>query len=266
LDPAEDSISTAASRTEQSSSTPLDEGEVTDVITSAETNVTTFAPPDAGLSGESSETTPSHASTASVPDAGEAWPSCAFTLTHSSEPGRIDARASVACLGGEGHEDSGYLRTFDLAAFGITHFRVTELRVGVEAAYAGPEQAGVQTVISRIYSTASDPPAAASLMLLESRAFDVADTQRSTIAIPMTAAMDATSGPYLVAEVFTPRLNGNRFFLGANAASESDESYLRAPACSVPDFAAIDDLGIASDMHLLIHLHGIATGPVCAPE
>jgi hypothetical protein len=199
-------------------------------------------------------------------DAGAPWPSCSYTLTHSSEPERIDELASVACLSSDGHEDAGYVRTFDLVGLGITHFEVSQLRVGVEAAQAGPDQAGVQAVISRIYSTADDPPAAANLTLVESRAFDVADTERATVTIPMQAAVHAATGPYLVAEVFTPRLNGNRLFVGANAASESAPSYLRAPACGVPDFTAIDELGIASDMHLLIHVDGIATGPVCAPR
>lgn len=199
-------------------------------------------------------------------DAGAPWPSCPFTLTHSSDPATIVGFNSIACQVDSAHEDNGYLRSFDLGSFGINRFEVTQMRVGVELAQAGPAQGGVQPVSARIYLAESDPPMSTTMALVREQSFNVSDTSASFITIPLAAIVDDHGGTQLAAELFTPAGNGNSFFIGSNAAGETDQGYVRAPSCSVADFTATGDLGdVAPHMHILIHVDGIATGPVCVP-
>src|SRR5688572_1582052 len=190
------------------------------------------------------------------------FPSCDFTLTQSSDTMTITALNSVSCNSISGHSANEYLRTFDLDALGIVRFDVTQVRVGIEEG-SGPDQ----PLSVRIYSTAVDPPALASLTLVEEESYTLAAMSGATITVPIEATVQGPAGTHLVASLFTPdgQTAGNHLFIGSNTAPETQDGYLLANDCGITEFTAIGNLGFP-DMNILVHVDGTATGPICEED
>ncbi|MCO6438358.1 MAG: hypothetical protein J5J06_14790 [Phycisphaerae bacterium] len=75
------------------------------------------------------------------------------------------------------------------------------------------------------------------------------------------------AGEHVIAEVEAPDGcadvgPGGVFFLGMNRGGETAPSYIRADACSIPDWTALADIG-ANDVSLVLYLSGPVAEPDC---
>ncbi len=171
-----------------------------------------------------------------------------ITLTHSTS--QTPVAGSVACspdMGATTTENS-YWRVYDLNAFGITgDFDVTNVQFGVENATSS----GSTTV--NIYTLAG-PFNTANLTLIGTASFNIADGALFLYNGAVTGT--APAGSMLVVEVSSPDLSGvGAFFIGSNAAGQTDPSYLSSASCGLAqptDFAAIG----FPNIHTIINVSG----------
>ena len=188
--------------------------------------------------------------------------SCPFTLTHSVDTTTITPLNSVSCNSLQGHSDNRYLRIFDLDAFGILKFEVTQMRFGVETAIASM---GSVPVTGRIYSSAESTPRFTQMTLVKEEAMAVTPTSSGvTVTLPIAATVAGPAGTFLAAELFTPNgeTSGKTLYIGSNSGVENAPSYLLAADCGISEFLTMSSIGFP-EMHILIHVDGFATGPVC---
>lgn len=214
---------------------------------------------DDGLGGDCPDTCIAEAG---APDAGVE--SCEATLTQSSDMSAITPINSISCNDNSAHDENSYGRIFSLPALEIDSFSVTQVRIGIEAASSA---GATQPISVRIYRTTAASPSTATLELVASADTSVAPMSGQIITVPIAATVAGGAGASLFAEVYTPDGHGssNLFFVGSNATGQSGPSYIKAGACGVTDWTNIADLNFP-DMHILLHVDGFASGPICAEE
>jgi hypothetical protein len=159
---------------------------------------------------------------------------------------------SVACATPSGHANNRYWRAYDPAEYGITHdFAVCNVQIGVEEASSGSGNG--QPITLNLYSSSQPFPGGfpGSLTLIGTTgSITVADQALTLLDVPVAGTVPA--GTQLVVEVFTPdgQLDGNLFFIGSNAETETHPSYVSAAACSNPTPVTTADAGFP-DMHIV---------------
>lgn len=159
---------------------------------------------------------------------------------------------SVSCNTGGLHADNSYYRVFDLAGdFGITGaFDVTAVQYGIEQATSQT----TQPVDVNLY-TLNGTFTLANLTPIG----DTTDNISSQSGTIFTSLVGGTVPPngILVVEIFTPngQTAGNSFFIGSNAAGQSDPSYLRAADCGVTQPTATGGIGFPN-MHIVMNVIG----------
>ena len=172
-------------------------------------------------------------------------------LTQNMDNNTIMAGNSVSCNNGGVHDDNTYARAFTLADHGInTAYQVNSLRFGVELAQS---TAGEQSVTVRIYdgfTTSGNTMVPGTL--LNSASVMVGNGSSFFVTVPLSGLV---SSGKLVAEVFTPKANGNSFFLGSNNAGNMTSSYIMAPACGITTHTKLSAIGFPND-HKLIAING----------
>jgi uncharacterized repeat protein (TIGR01451 family) len=178
-----------------------------------------------------------------------------ITITHSTSQA-IDVGGSVHCgtTGTPYHTPNGYYRVFDLATdFGITgDFDVTAVQYGIEDAVGNT---GSQPIDVNLY-TLSGPLNTANLTLIGTQTDSVPD-QALTI---FTSMVNGTvpAGEVLVVEVFSPDGRDpvfNSFYVGANAAGQTDPSYLQAADCGISQPTDTAAIGFPN-MHIVMNVIG----------
>jgi hypothetical protein len=186
----------------------------------------------------------------------------ATTLTQNSS-NAITAGNSIACQMGTANRENSYYRRFELAAdHGIqTKFTVSSVTFGIESADDG---AGLGQPLSvRLYAIdAGAPFGSANLTPLASQDITVQDGESGTLrTVPVAAAITDPTTTDLVAEVFVPDGTGpgHSFLIGSNAASQTRDSYLRAPACGISDPIPTSSGGAPPNtMHIVLLVDGEA--------
>ena len=174
-----------------------------------------------------------------------------ITITHSTSQ-VITVGNSVSCNAGGLHTDNSYYRVFDLANdFGIVDtFDVTAVQYGIEQATS----ATTQPIQVRLY-TLNGAFTLANLTAIGNTTDNIS-SQSGTI---YTSLVNGTVPPngILVVEVFSPngQTTNNSFFIGSNAAGQSDPSYLRAADCGLAQPAATGSIGFPN-MHIVINVIG----------
>ncbi|MBK9049686.1 MAG: hypothetical protein IPL78_01825 [Chloroflexi bacterium] len=174
-----------------------------------------------------------------------------ITITHSTSQ-VITVGNSVSCNAGGLHTDNSYYRVFDLANdFGIVDtFDVTAVQYGIEQATS----ATTQPIQVRLY-TLNGAFTLANLTAIGNTTDNIS-SQSGTI---YTSLVNGTVPPngILVVEVFSPngQAANNSFFIGSNAAGQSDPSYLRAADCGLSQPAATGSIGFPN-MHIVINVIG----------
>ena len=174
-----------------------------------------------------------------------------ITITHSTSQA-ITVGNSVSCNAGGLHTDNSYYRVFDLANdFGIVStFDVTAVQYGIEQATS----ATTQPIQVRLY-TLNGAFTLANLTAIGNTTDNIS-SQSGTI---YTSLVNGTVPPngILVVEVFSPngQTTNNSFFIGSNAAGQSDPSYLRAADCGLAQPAATGSIGFPN-MHIVINVIG----------
>ncbi len=174
-----------------------------------------------------------------------------ITITHSTSQ-VITVGNSVSCNAGGLHTDNSYYRVFDLANdFGIVDtFDVTAVQYGIEQATS----ATTQPIQVRLY-TLNGAFTLANLTAIGNTTDNIS-SQSGTI---YTSLVNGTVPPngILVVEVFSPngQAANNSFFIGSNAAGQSDPSYLRAADCGLAQPAATGSIGFPN-MHIVINVIG----------
>ena len=174
-----------------------------------------------------------------------------ITITHSTSQ-VITIGNSVSCNAGGLHTDNSYYRVFDLANdFGIVDtFDVTAVQYGIEQATS----ATTQPIQVRLY-TLNGAFTLANLTAIGNTTDNIS-SQSGTI---YTSLVNGTVPPngILVVEVFSPngQTTNNSFFIGSNAAGQSDPSYIRAADCGLAQPAATGSIGFPN-MHIVINVIG----------
>jgi uncharacterized repeat protein (TIGR01451 family) len=178
-----------------------------------------------------------------------------ITITHSAAQ-NIDVGGSVHCgaTGTPYHTPNSYMRVFDLATdFGIAgQFDVTAVQYGIESAVGNT---GSQPVDVNLY-TLVGPLAFGNLTLIGTQT-DVVPDQALTVFTSLVAG-SVGPGEVLVVEVFTPDGRDpifNSFYVGANSAGQTDDSYLAAAACGITEPLPTSAIGFPN-MHVVMNVIG----------
>jgi hypothetical protein len=192
----------------------------------------------------------------------EAGAVCEQTLTHSVDTTTITHLNSVSCYDASGHSDTSYARSFSLDDESIDSYTVTQVRVGIEEASSN---AATQPVWVRIYQGTGDPPTPENLTLVGSASTALAPMTNQFITVPVNATVTGGAGSYLVAEFFTPngQGDGSFLFIGSNPNGQTGPSYLLSAPCGYPTWTPTATVGYG-EMHILIHVDGFASGPICS--
>ncbi len=212
------------------------------------------------------------------------------TITHSSSQA-ITPNNSVSCNSGGSHVDNHYWRAFNLPAFSISNtFHVQSVDIGIEEATAGggalgpgpsslsrntaqasrrkntnaPAGAGGQFIDVRVYRNTGGAFPSGTLNLLNSVTLNISDQSGTILNVPINA--DLPPGSELVVEVFTPdgTAQGNRFFIGSNAAAETGPSYISAPDCGIITPTTTAAIGFPN-MHIVMNVKGCEDTGGAAP-
>jgi hypothetical protein len=198
-------------------------------------------------------------------------PAGAATLTQNSS-NEITPSNSFACqTAGGATEENSYYRRFELSAdHGITtSFTVSSVTFGIEQADDG---GGVgQPVKVRLFSIDTDASfTTANLMPLGSQDATVQDSETGTLrTVAVSGTITSPTTTDLVAEVFVPdgTVAGHSFLIGSNASSQTHESYIRAPGCSINDVTPTSSGSLpANSMHIVLFVDGEAAQPQQPPS
>jgi hypothetical protein len=119
----------------------------------------------------------------------------------------------------------------------------------------------------RLYTTSNFPVGfPGSLTQIATTTLNVGSAQNGTVVTTPLVAIVPAGTPQLVMELFTPngQPGGYRFFVGSNAALETDPSYFSAPACGIttPTTTAVSGF---PNMHLVFDVNGTCTCPTPTP-
>lgn len=180
----------------------------------------------------------------------------AISITHSLSQ-FIVAGNSIACSADEGatHVDNSYLRRFTLTDFGVTgDFAVTDVEMGIQTART--VDAGQQPVTITLYLwDPADPFTYANFTTIGSAGASVPDAALTHMMFPVMGTVPA--GGTLVAEFFTPDGTnaGNGLWVGSNDLGETDDSFLAAAGCNMPEPTALVDIGFG-DMMIVMNVYG----------
>lgn len=196
---------------------------------------------------------------ASQPDADPGPTPATLSQTTSTD---ITDNNAIACLHSVNgtpvyHNPNQYFRVFDLAAEGIDgDFEVDKVTLGIENADPGGAQS--QTIEVKLH-TLDGSFVIANLTQLASTQVSVDSQSLTMLDVDLQATVPA--GSKLVAEVFTPTGDPDRFFImGSNAAGESAPGFIRAPLCGFDepiDISTIDVNGSPSTMDMILQVHGV---------
>jgi len=183
-----------------------------------------------------------------------------ITITHSTSQ-VITTGNSVSCNAGGLHAENSYYRVFDLDTdFGIVNtFDVTAVQYGIETATGS---GGTQPVSVKLY-TLNGVLNTANLTPIGNTTDNVPN-QTGTIFTSLVNG-SVPAGGVLVVEILTPdgQTAGNSFFIGSNAAGQTDPGYLRAPDCGVAQPTATGSIGFPN-MHIVLNVIGNEAGGVPA--
>jgi hypothetical protein len=208
----------------------------------------------------SSSANPASSPSLSVPGIVAAPSTGEITITHSTSQSILGGN-SVHCgyTGTPIHTDNGYLRRFDLSAFGITgDFQVSSVQVGIETALAGGGGAQPSTVNLYTWDPA-DPFTYANFNAIGSAGTSVADQDLSIITVPVNGT--APAGSTLVVEFFTPDgfADNNSIYVGSNNLGQSSPTFISAASCGIPNPLDTAAIGFP-DMHLVMNVTGKDSG------
>lgn len=167
---------------------------------------------------------------ASVPDAmvPDAAP-MALTLSQTTSE-TVVAGVGVGCFDDTGTSETSWYRVFDLPALGVTGpFASEKVSMGVDLVDA--EVGGQLTITIKLHTLAGSF-VTANLTELASANIQLGSQTATSVDIPLVADMPA--GSTLVAEVSSPNLDGTGtgFIIGANELGQTDQAFIRAPACN----------------------------------
>ncbi len=164
------------------------------------------------------------------------------TITHS-QAFNIVSLNSVACP----IDNDRYLRTFDLASFGIDdNFEISSVDIGIETSTPMPLTINLYTLDGAFVF--------ANLTLIGTTTTNIGTHTVEIINIPVSGT--APAGSILVVEVVANDFTeGSTFFIGSNPAGETAPSYLSSVGCNVPEPATTAAVGF-SNMQIVMSVHG----------
>jgi hypothetical protein len=188
---------------------------------------------------------------------------CASTITDSTSQA-ITLGNSVSCNNGPPgnfHFDTSYWRAFNMVAFtGSQQYNVTSVSFGIENAQSGAGSG--QPVTVRLHTNTGAAFPGGTRTQIATTDVTVMDQTQTILSVPLFATVPAGTSE-LVMEVFTPdgRAAGNAFFIGTNAAAQTDPSYISAATCGFPTPTDTADIGFPN-AHIVFYVHGsCSTGP-----
>ena len=182
---------------------------------------------------------------------------------------------SIACVNQatNTHVDNSYLRRYSLASqcMSTPGSSIAAVHFGIENATAGAAGAGQQMVNVRLYSI--DPMATltfANMSMLIDEPVMVPDQALAIFTAPLSMPVFVPAGDDLVVELFTPdgSTNGNVFFIGSNAAGQTDPGYIAAPGCGANEPTDLAAVGSGfPNMHIVLDVEfGMGFGAnYCGP-
>lgn len=188
------------------------------------------------------------------PRSGQATNGDGIVLTQNTDPTTIIPANSVSCSAMNLHADNSYLRRFDLdGEFALGEpITVDSVDIGVETATSGT---GGDQPISIIVHSIANADAFTFGNLVEIGRLDtlVADATQTIVNFPVSSTAINPASDDLVVEVFTPNGQdvGHSFFIGSNAAGQTNPTFLSAPDCNLDEPAPTGDIGFP-DMHMVM--------------
>lgn len=189
-------------------------------------------------------------------------------ITQNVDPVTITALNSVSCNAGGLHADNSYWRRFFLATdHGISlQYNVTSVDFGVEnAAGAG----GTQPITVTLYEIANGAAfVTANLTQRGTTSFNIPDQALTIANAAVTGTILDPAASDLVVEIFTPdgQTAGHVFFIGSNAAGDTQPAYLSAADCGITDPTPVNSIGFPS-MDIVMTVNGDeAVQPTATPD
>lgn len=189
-----------------------------------------------------------------------------LVITHSTSQTILPGNSASCNSDTTGyHTLNSYYRIFDLAGqFGITDaIEVDEVSFGVEQATG---MSGTQPAIVRLH-TLSGAFILANLTQRGSETISIPNSAGGTIfTVTFDPEVIIPANSILVAELYTPdgTTAGNTFFIGSNADPETDFSYIRAPACQIPQPTTTGAIGFPN-MHIVMNVSAALIVPTTTP-
>lgn len=170
-------------------------------------------------------------------------------ITHSTS--QVPVAGSVACNAGNITKDNRYYREFDLANdFNIPwSFRIDSVVFAIEEIATAP--AGGLPVDVNLYTVAAPGLPTGALTLIATTSVMLSDQTLTNVAFPLSVLTNA--GDVIVMEVEILTSTTTSFFIGSNAAGQSDFGYIASDTCAIATITELGTLGF-STMHMIMNL------------
>lgn len=173
---------------------------------------------------------------------------------------------SISCSASGLHADNSYYRAFTLSAFPAltqAQFVVESVAFGVEIANDGANAGQPLTV--NLHRSSANPPTLASLTQIATESVTIPDSATGTLfSVNFTAPPTLiVATDILVVEVVTPngQPSNHSFFIGSNAAGQTNPSFIRAATCGVAEITNLASIGFPN-MHIVMSVSGNTQVPV----
>ncbi|MFZ1784377.1 MAG: glycine-rich protein, partial [Ferruginibacter sp.] len=182
------------------------------------------------------------------------------SITHSSS-NTITAGNSVACNAGTTGQVNSYWRAYNLNNFPTVtgDYTITSVRFGVEAILGG----SVPITVNLYNQTGAAFPGG-TRTLIKTQTYTLPVQSNTLYTATFTTPVTVPNTSTVIVEVTNATVvAGVRFFIGSNAAAETDISYLSSSACAINTPTPIATVGFPN-MHMIIGLNG--TLPNLGPQ
>lgn len=170
---------------------------------------------------------------------------------------------SIACLnnGNGTHASNSYIRFYNPFTEGETAptLTITDIRYGVETATAGGG-ASTQPIFVNVFSAPTGVTAFSGFTMLHQEQIQQTNVSNGgvftvTLSTPVVHTNDPNTN--LVIELFTPNGNtsGDSFFIGSNNLGQTQNCFLAAAACGLPNPSNLSNAPLsAPNMHIILDI------------
>jgi hypothetical protein len=184
-----------------------------------------------------------------------------FVLTHSAHQ-MIDLSTSVSCNHNGVHYTNSFYRVFDLKNFFNLNsdWSLQEVQIGIAQAVSGTGSEQPLKIITYVMSDYNGE------QIIQENLHQKGDTINVTIYnsdagyikyMPIIPSVSIPLGNSLVVEIFVPDGTeyNHKLYIGSNDLGQTDNTYIKAPACSVYEPVNVENI-LYPDMMLVMNIRG----------